>query len=77
MEPLCKKAEDPYLRPFVSKKRKMAKPVLTKAFLQSAKPAAMCKASHDETRPPSPIPPSLLAQNLSSKWTVPTVAKIA
>ena len=37
-----KEAEEPYLRPFVSKRREMAKPVPTKAFLQPAKAAAMC-----------------------------------
>ena len=37
-----KKAEEPYLRLFVSKKkREMAKPVLTKTFLQPAKAAVM------------------------------------
>ena len=38
----------------------------------------MCMAPHAETRPPPPIPPFLLAQNLSSKRIVPTdnVAKV-
>ena len=48
----------------------MPKPV--KAFLQPAKAAAMCTASHVETRPPPPIPPFLLAQNLPSKRIAPT-----
>ena len=65
-------AEEPYLRPFVSKKREMAQPVPTKAFLQPAKAAAMCMAPRAETRPPLPIPPFLLAQNLSSKRIAPT-----
>ena len=50
----------------------MAKPVPTKAFLQPAKAAAMCTATRAEILPPPPIPPSLLAQNLSSKRIVPT-----
>ena len=50
----------------------MHKPVPTKAFLQPAKAAAMCTAFHAETRPPPPIPPFLLAQNLSSKRITPT-----
>ena len=43
----------------------MAKPVPTKAFLQTAKAAAMCTAPHAEICPP--ISPFLLVQNLSSK----------
>ena len=50
----------------------MAKPVPTKAFLQPAKAAAMCMALRAETRPSPPIPPFLLAQNLSLKRIVPT-----
>ena len=50
----------------------MAKPVLTKAFLQPAKAAAMCTALRAETRPLPPIPPFLLAQNLPSKQIAPT-----
>ena len=50
----------------------MAKPVLTKAFLQPAKAVAMCTALRAETHPPPPIPPFLLAQNLSSKRIAPT-----
>ena len=50
----------------------MAKPVPTKAFLYPAKAAAMCTALCAETRPPPPIPPFLLAQNLSSKQIAPT-----
>ena len=46
----------------------MAQPVPTKAFLQLAKTAAMCQACHESP----PIPPFLLAQNLSSKRIVPT-----
>ena len=50
----------------------MAKPVLTKAFLQPAKTAAMCMVGDDYARPLLPIPPFLLVQNLSSKWIAPT-----
>ena len=50
----------------------MPNPVPTKAFLQPAKAAAMCMVPRAETRPPCPIPPILLAQNLSSKRIVPT-----
>ena len=50
----------------------MAKLVPTKAFLQPANAAAMCTAPHAETHPSPPIPPFLLAQNLSSKRIVPT-----
>ena len=45
---------------------------LTKAFLLSAKAAVMCTAPRAETRPPPPIPPFLLAQNLFSKRIMPT-----
>ena len=62
-----KEAEEPCLCLFVSKRREMPNPVLTKAFLQPAKTAAMWTAPHAETRPPPPIPPFLFAQNLSSK----------
>ena len=50
----------------------MANPLSTKAFLQPAKAAAMCTALRAETRPPPPIPPFLLVQNLSSKQIAPT-----
>ena len=51
----------------------MPKPLLTKAFLQPAKAAAMCTAPRAETHPHSPIhiPPLLLVQNLSSKRIAP------
>jgi len=50
----------------------MVQPVLTKAFLQPAKEAAMCTAPRAETRPPPPFPPFLQAQSLSSKRIAPT-----
>ena len=50
----------------------MVQPVPTKAFLQRAKAAAMCMAPRAEIRPPPPILPFLLAQNLSSKRIAPT-----
>ena len=46
-----KKAEEPYLRPFVSKRREMPKPVPTKAFLQPAKAAAMSRAECQKWSP--------------------------
>ena len=67
-----KRAEELYLCLFVSKRREMPKPVMTKAFLQPAKTVATFTASHAETHPPPPIPPFLLAHNLSSKWIAPT-----
>ena len=54
-----KEAEEPYLRPFVSRRE----PVPTNVFLQPVKAAAMCMAPCAETRPPPPIPPFLLAKN--------------
>ena len=53
---LPKEAEEPYLHPF-KKRREMAKPVPTKAFLQPAKAAGMCMAPCGETHSPPPIPP--------------------
>ena len=50
----------------------MPKPVLTKAFLQPVKTAAMFTASRAETHLLPPIPPFLLAQNLSLKRIAPT-----
>ena len=50
----------------------MPKPVPTKVFLQPAKAVVMCKAPRAEIRPPPPIPPFLLAQNLFSKRNAPT-----
>ena len=60
------------LHPFVSKRREMPNPVPTKAFLQLPKAAAMCMAPRAETCPPPPIPPFLLAKNLSLKRIAPT-----
>ena len=45
----------------------MAHPVLTKGFLQLRPEAAMLPGPRVETRPPPPVPPFLLAQNLSPK----------
>ena len=50
--------------PICANKVRMVQPVPTKAVIQ---PAAMCMASHAETRPPLPIAPFLLVQNPSSK----------
>ena len=57
---------------FAKKKREMAQLLPNKAFLQPAQTATMCTGSHDYACPPPPIPPFLLAQNLSSKWIGPT-----
>ena len=65
---------------FVLTRWELVQPVLTKAILQLAKAAAMYTASLKYAHPPPPIPPLLLAQNLSSKHIVPTdiqdVAKV-
>ena len=45
----------------------MAHPVLTKGFLQLRPEAAMLPGPRVETRPPPPVPPFLLVQNLSPK----------
>ena len=50
--------------PVFFKRREMAQPVLTKAFLQLAKAAAMCKAIGTETHAPtSPYPHKTYLQN--------------
>ena len=41
-------------------------------FLQPTKTAAMCTVPRAETRQSPPIQPSLLAQNVFSKWIAPT-----
>ena len=58
--------------PFVLKRREMPQPVPTKAFLLPAKTATMSMACHDYARPPPPIPPFVLVQNLSLKRIAPT-----
>ena len=52
---------------FVHRRREMAHPGLTKGFLQLSPEAAMLPGPRVETRPPPPVPPFLLAQNLSLK----------
>jgi len=59
--------EDRFLSLFVHKKREMAHPVLTKGFLELSPEAAMLPGPRVETHPPPPVPPFLLAQNLSLK----------
>ena len=61
-----------FLSLFVLTKWEIVQSVPTKAFLQPAKAAAMCTATHAGTRPPPPIPSFLLVQNLSSKQIAPT-----
>ena len=58
--------------PVCARMQQMAYPALTKAFLQADPTAAM--HCHPEwcTHPPPPVPPFLLAQNLSSKQIAPT-----
>ena len=55
------------LSSFVHRRREMAQPGLTKGFLQLSPEAAMLPGPRVETRPPPPVPPFLLAQNLSPK----------
>ena len=50
----------------------MAHPALTRAFLQAAATATIHFQPEQYTHPPPPVPPFLLAQNLSSKWIAPT-----
>ena len=52
-----KEAEEPYLSPFMSKRREMATPVPTNAFLKPAKAGAMCTAAWGE---PTHLPLSRL-----------------
>ena len=61
-----------FLHPFVHKRREMTYPVLTKVILQPSTTAAMCYHPKGDTHPHPPIPPFLLAQNLSSNWIAPT-----
>ena len=56
-----------FLSWFMHRRREMAHPVLTKGFLQLRPEAAMLPGPRVETRPPPPVPPFLLAQNLSPK----------
>ena len=59
-------ARRPFLSLFVHRRREVAHPVLTKGFLQLSPEAAILPGPRVETRPP-PVPPFLLAQNLSPK----------
>ena len=67
MEALRTWPEDYFLSTFMQKRREMAHPVLTKGFLQLSPEAAMLPGPSVEACPPPPVPPFLLAQNLSSK----------
>jgi len=53
--------------PFTQRRREMAHPVPIKGFLQLSPEAAMIPGPRVETHPPPPVPPFLLAQNLSPK----------
>ena len=61
--------EDHFLSLFVHRRREVAYPGLTKlkGFLQLSPEVAMLPGPRVETRPPPPVPPFLLAQNLSPK----------
>ena len=50
----------------------MAHPSLTRAFTQAAATGAMHHQPEQCTHSPPPVPPFLLAQNLSSKQIAPT-----
>jgi len=50
----------------------MAYPVPTKGFLQQNPETAMLFTPFGRTHPPPPVPPFLLAQNLSQKKNVPS-----
>ena len=59
--------EDRFSKPIHAKEGEMAHPVLTKGILQLSPEAAMLPGPRVETHPPPPVPPFLLAQNLSPK----------
>ena len=54
-----------FLSLFMQRRREMAHPEPTKGFLQLSPEAAMLTGPSVETHPPPPVPPFLLAQNLS------------
>jgi len=56
-----------FLSWFMHRRREMAHPMLTKGLLQLRPEAAMLPGPRVETRPPPPVPPFLLAKNLSPK----------
>ena len=66
------KVKGAFLCPFVQESKQMAHPALTSTFLQAAAMATMHCRPERCTYPPPPVPPFRLAQNLSSKWIVPT-----
>jgi len=59
--------EDCFLSRFMQRRREMAHPVPTEAYLQPSPEAAMLFAPFRCTHVPPPVPPFLLAQNLSLK----------
>ena len=67
MEALRTWPEDHFLSPITQRRREMAHPVLTNGFLQLSPEAAMLPGLSAETRPPPPVTPFLMAQNLSPK----------
>jgi len=56
-----------FSKPVCAQEERMAHLGLTKGFLQLSPEAAMLPAPRVETRPPPPVPPFLLVQNLSPK----------
>ena len=56
-----------FSKPVRAKEERMAHPVLTKGFLQLSPEAALLPGPRVEICPPPPVPPFLLAQNLSPK----------
>ena len=56
-----------FSKPVHAKEERNGPPELTKVFLQLSPEAAMLTGPSVETRPPPPVPPILLAQNLSPK----------
>ena len=65
--PTCIWPEHHFLSSFVQRRREMAHPVLAKGFLRLSPEAAMLPGPRVESHPPPPVPPFLLAQNLSPK----------
>jgi len=60
-------ARRPFSKPVRAQEERNAHPGLTKGFLQLSPEAAMLSGPRVKTRPPPPVPPFLLAQNLSPK----------
>ena len=59
--------EDCFLSPFVHRRSAVAYPEPTKVILKLSPETSMLPAPFGCTHPPPPVPPFLLAQNLSPK----------